>query len=59
MSRLLVLMLGGTVTSLRIFFLTLLFSLPLGLIVAKGRMSRHRIISSLVNGYIKIGRAHV
>ncbi|MDD4218745.1 MAG: amino acid ABC transporter permease [Sphaerochaetaceae bacterium] len=56
MTKLLLLMLEGTFTSLRIFFLTLLFSLPLGLLVAKGRMSRHRIISSLVNGYIMIMR---
>lgn len=56
MGKLLMLMLEGTFTSLRIFFLTLLFSLPLGLLVAKGRMSRHRIISSLVNGYIMIMR---
>ncbi|PKL29309.1 MAG: polar amino acid ABC transporter permease [Spirochaetae bacterium HGW-Spirochaetae-2] len=56
MGKLLMLMLEGTFTSLRIFFLTLLFALPLGLLVAKGRMSRHRIISSLVNGYIMIMR---
>src|SRR5690554_1565741 len=56
MGRLLTLMLGGTLTSLKIFFLTLLFALPLGLLVAKGRMSKHRIISSLVNGYIMIMR---
>jgi len=56
MPKLLLLMLEGTFTSLRIFFLTLLFSLPLGLLVAKGRMSKHRIVSSLVNGYIMIMR---
>ena len=56
MGKLLIQMLGATGTSLRIFFLTLLFSLPLGLVVAKGRMSKHRIISSVVNGYIMIMR---
>lgn len=56
MTKLLLLMLEGTLTSLRIFFLTLLFALPLGLLVAKGRMSKHRIISSVVNGYIMIMR---
>ena len=56
MAKLLMLMLEGTLTSLRIFFLTLMFALPLGLVVAKGRMSRHRIISSIVNGYIMIMR---
>ncbi len=38
-------MLQGTYTSLKIFFLTLIFSLPLGLLVAKGRMSKNRFIS--------------
>lgn len=52
----LILMLEGTFTSLKIFFLTLLFALPFGLLVARGRMSRHRIISSLVNVYILIMR---
>jgi len=54
--KLVALMLSGTVVSLRIFFLTLLFSLPLGLLVAKGRMSKYKIVSSLVNGYIMIMR---
>ncbi len=49
-------MLEGTYTSLKIFFLTLLFSLPLGLLVARGRMSKYRVVSSLVNGYIMIMR---
>jgi len=53
---LLLLMLEGTYTSLKIFFLTLLFSLPLGLLVARGRMSKYRVVSSLVNGYIMIMR---
>ena len=56
MGKLLLLMLEGTYTSLKIFFLTLLFSLPLGLIVARGRMSKYRVVSSLVNGYIMIMR---
>ncbi|MFA7671746.1 MAG: amino acid ABC transporter permease [Sphaerochaetaceae bacterium] len=56
MGKLLLLMLSGTYTTLRIFFLTLLFSLPLGLLVAKGRMSKFRPLSSLVNVYIMIMR---
>ncbi len=56
MGKLLLLMLEGTYTTLKIFFLTLLFSLPLGLIVARGRMSKYRVVSSLVNGYIMIMR---
>ena len=50
------LMLEGTLTSLRIFFLTLVFSLPLGFVVARGRMSRSRILRALVDLYIQIMR---
>lgn len=50
------LMLEGTLTSLRIFFLTLIFSLPLGFVVAKGRMSRNWLLRSVVNLYIQIMR---
>ena len=39
-----------------IFVFTLLFSIPLGLLIAKGRMSKNRIISSLVTVYISIMR---
>lgn len=49
-------MLEGTLVSLKIFFLTLVFSLPLGFVVAKGRMSRIWMIRSLVNLYIQIMR---
>lgn len=56
MSALLAQMLEGTLTSLQIFFLTLLFSLPLGFVVARGRMSGNRIVRSLVNLYIQIMR---
>ena len=52
----LILMLEGTLTSLRIFFLTLIFSLPLGFVVAKGRMSRNWLLRSIVNLYIQIMR---
>lgn len=49
-------MLEGTVTSLQVFFLTLLFSLPLGFVVAKGRMSRNFLLRGIVNLYIQIMR---
>ena len=49
-------MLEATLVSLKIFFLTLLFSLPLGLIVAKGKMSRHLVIRTVVNIYIMVMR---
>lgn len=56
MAQMLMLMLEGTLTSLRIFFLTLIFSLPLGFVVAKGRMSRNWLLRSIVNLYIQIMR---
>ena len=56
MVQMLGLMLEGTLTSLRIFFLTLVFSLPLGFVVARGRMSRSRILRVLVDLYIQIMR---
>ena len=39
-----------------IFFLTLLFSLPLGMVVALLRMSRNRIVSAVTRGIISILR---
>ena len=56
MVQMLGLMLEGTLTSLRRFFLTLVFSLPLGFVVARGRMSRSRILRALVDLYIQIMR---
>ena len=49
-------MLEGTVVSLEIFALTLLFALPLGLAVAFGRMSRNRWLSGAVNVYMLVMR---
>ena len=49
-------MLEGTLMSLRIFFSTLLFSLPLGLLVALGRMSKNPIINLPVRFYILVMR---
>lgn len=49
-------MLEGTLMSLRIFFSTLLFSLPLGLLVALGRMSKNPVINLPVRFYILIMR---
>lgn len=46
----------GMLTSLSIFFCTLLFSLPLGLVVALGRMSKRRWISAPVSFFILIMR---
>ena len=47
---------GGMVVSIEIFLLTLLFSLPLGLVVAFGRMSKNGIIKGIVKIYIAITR---
>lgn len=56
MKAMLLLMLNGTKVSLEVFFLTLLFSLPLGLIVAFGRMSRHAFINAPVKLFMLIIR---
>ena len=47
---------GGMLVSVEIFLLTLLFSLPLGLLVAFGRMSKKKILSAVVKFYIAIMR---
>lgn len=47
---------SGLLVSLEIFFLTLLFSLPLGMVVAFGRLSRNRILSGITKFYISIMR---
>ena len=46
----------GMVVSVEIFLLTLLFSLPLGLMISFGRMSKNPVISFLVKIYIAIMR---
>ena len=50
------LLLDGMVTSIEIFLLTLLFSLPLGLLIAFGRMSKFRPLRWLMKVYISIMR---
>lgn len=47
---------GGMGTSIQIFAVTLIFSLPLGLFVAFGRMSKNGMIRNLVKVYISIMR---
>ncbi len=49
-------LLEGMVTSIEIFLLTLLFSLPLGLAVAGGRMSKFAPLRWLMKIYISIMR---
>ncbi len=54
--KLLEAMFQGSLVSLSVFFLTLLFSLPLALPVAFGRMSRNPLVSGLVNLYLLVMR---
>ena len=49
-------LLTGFWESLKIFVLTLLFSLPLGLVIAFGSMSRFRPLKALVRGFVWIIR---
>lgn len=46
----------GMMASMKIFCLTLLFSLPLGMLVAFGRMSKNGLIRTLTKIYISIMR---
>ena len=49
-------LLGGLLVSVEIFCLTLLFALPLGLLVAFGRMSGNVVIRTIFQVYISIMR---
>ena len=47
---------GGMFVSVQIFVVTLIFSLPLGMVVAFGRMSKNPFIQGLVKVYISVMR---
>lgn len=49
-------LLAGLGVSVQIFAVTLIFSLPLGLLVAFGRMSKNPVISTITKFYISIMR---
>ncbi len=49
-------MLEGTVVTLEIFFLTLLFALPLGLLLCWGRMSKIAVIRIPIMGFLQLMR---
>lgn len=49
-------LLSGLGVTVEIFLVTLLFSLPLGLVVAFGRMSKNGLIRTITNIYISIMR---
>lgn len=46
----------GMIATAEIFFLTLLFSLPLGLVVSFGRMSQNPVIRGITKFYISVMR---
>ncbi len=46
----------GMIITGEIFFLTLLFSLPLGLVIAFGRMAKNRVVRTISKVYISIMR---
>ena len=56
MLKLIPIMLEGTLVTLEVFALTLVFSLILGLPIAMGRMSRFKPLSALVNLFLLIIR---
>lgn len=49
-------MIEGVTTTLQVFILTLLLSLPLGLLAAMGRLSKNKFISGAVQLYILVMR---
>lgn len=46
----------GMLVSCEIFFVTLLFSLPLGLLICFGRMSKNPLLRAIVKAYISVMR---
>ncbi|SHK25204.1 amino acid ABC transporter permease [Fibrobacter sp. UWB12] len=56
LSSLLPVLWGGFCTTLAIFALTLLFSIPLGLLIAVLKMSRYRLVRYPVSFYISVMR---
>lgn len=49
-------MLAGSVTSLQVFILTLIFAIPLALPIAMGRMSKNKVLSGTTNVFLLIIR---
>lgn len=47
---------GGMWVSIEIFFVTLFFSLPLGLLISFGRMSKNPVVRTIVKFYISVMR---
>lgn len=51
-SRIIVPMLEGTVVTLKLFFITIILSIPLGVLIALARISKYKLLSSAVATYI-------
>ncbi len=49
-------LLPGMAVTIEIFLITLIFSLPLGMLIAVGRMSKYKIIQYIIRVYIAIMR---
>lgn len=47
----------GAAVTLQVFFLTLILAIPLGMLVAVGRMNKHRIVRGPVSFYIYLMRS--
>jgi len=56
MEKMLQAMLRGSVTSLEVFFLTLLFALPLALPFCAGRMAKNKILSNILKAFLLVIR---
>ncbi|MCQ2483464.1 MAG: amino acid ABC transporter permease [Clostridia bacterium] len=46
----------GLLLTLAIFILTIIFSIPLGLLIARGRLSKNKILSNILRVYISVLR---
>ncbi|MCI6376570.1 MAG: amino acid ABC transporter permease [Clostridiales bacterium] len=57
LGKLIGMMLDGAGVTLSIFFLTLLFSVPLGMLAAQGRMSKRRAVRAPLSMYIYVMRS--
>ncbi|MBO5607585.1 MAG: amino acid ABC transporter permease [Treponema sp.] len=56
MDKLILIMLKSTAISLEIFFLTLIFALPLALLICMGRMSRLKVVSKINSIFLLVIR---
>lgn len=55
-AKMIVSMFKASGTSLEVFFLTLLFAIPLALPIAMGRMSKNRVLSGITNAFLLVIR---